>query len=262
MSVSRVLCALGAWAHCVRVGNVPGPEQQAPGRHGRFVGACTPKVSSHWLGLSGVEICVRCRVLAPSGTGASSGGPAPLQACSRRPPPERVGARGVGASGRGACGGRGEGKQASPWRAGGPAPASQPAHLGSAAHLLGRRGVSGGRVLAGQAEPGGAGLRAGGRRLIPGIPRASALASAAESAWRAPPACACGRAAGESVRERGRERACASARPRSAPRALGGPASTPAPAPHGARPARGGRAQSRPAVSAGEPGPRGDSRVG
>ena len=118
MSVSRVPCALGAWAHCVRVGNVPGPEQQAPGRHERFVGACTPKVSSHWLGLSGVEICVRCRVLAPSGTGASSGGPETLQACSRRPPPERVGARRVGASGRGACGGRGEGKQASPWRAG------------------------------------------------------------------------------------------------------------------------------------------------
>lgn len=29
-----VTCAvsIGAWAHCVRVGNVPGPEQQAPGR--------------------------------------------------------------------------------------------------------------------------------------------------------------------------------------------------------------------------------------
>lgn len=52
-----------------------------------------------------------------------------------------------------------------------------------------------------------------GRLLIPGIPRAPALASAAEPARRARSACACGCAEGASVRERGRERACASVRP-------------------------------------------------
>lgn len=169
-------------------------------------------------------MCVRCRVLALSGPGASSRGSARLPARSSGSMPERVRTRRVGASRRRACGGRGRGNTPL-LGARGPAPASPRAHLASAAHLLGGRGVSGG----GSAGPGGARQcpAEGGRRLIPGIPRASALASAAEPAWRAPPACACGCAEGESVRERGRERACASARPRSAPRAPGGPASTP-----------------------------------
>lgn len=187
------------------------------------------------------------------------GGPGTRPCAADPSPSASAPARGVLPGSR-ARGGRGEGNEPLLARSARPAP---PRRLTWAQpHLLGGGAWPG----AWPAGPGRARRSRGGsgRLLIPGIPRAPALASAAEPARRAPSACACGCAEGAPVRERGRERACASVRPRSAPRARGGTA----PAPTGpCRPEAGGRARSRLAVSAGGPAPgegwpAGERRVG
>ncbi|KAB1263880.1 hypothetical protein Cadr_000020692 [Camelus dromedarius] len=131
-----------------------------------------------------------------------SPGPAPApgsdapRALRRRGPPERLGTHGVGASCRPARGGRGRGNEPHSG-ARGPPPPPPPSRLTWArAPPAGREGATRGRA---RLSPG-----AGGRRLIPGIPRAPALASASEPARRAPPAGARCRGAGASAPARRR----------------------------------------------------------
>lgn len=216
-SWSCVLCPPDARAYCVHAGEGGGVLARSGeplGAHERFVyvRACAPKLCSRCLGLWGSVRCVseagahRVRwVHALPGVERSPGPMRTLAARARLHPLGRCelpsGVERVG-----------EGNEPYPG-ARGPAPASPPSHLGPAPTCWAGGAGPG-------AWPGGARQSPGegGRRLIPGIPRAPALASAAEPARRAPPVCACGCAERlGSVRERGREGACASARPRSAP---------------------------------------------
>lgn len=232
----------GGRPYCVRVWGLPARSGGHLGTHGRVF--CVPAPWAFGVRCVSGAGTQRARRAGSTRSPRSSAAPAPADVgrpCAWAPARE---AR--AASGRAAEGG---GERSSPG-APGPAPASRPAHLG-------RRPTC--RALG--AGPGAWPWRArwspaeGGRRLIPGIPRAPALASAAEPALgaRRPRVRVGVRSGGGLCGARARRRLRVGAPAECArPRAPRGRA--PASAPSGAWLARGGRAGSRPAVSAGEPG--------